>query len=88
MDRAGSIATGVLGPKVVKHRFITEDVPYGLVPMSELGKREGVATPLIDAVTTIASVVCEEDYRKTGRTLESLGIAELSREQIINLIEG
>lgn len=82
------ISTNVLGPKVVKHRFITEDVPYGLVPISELGKKGDVDTPLVDAVITIASVVCEEDYRKTGRTLESLGLAELSKEQIINLTEG
>lgn len=82
------ITTNVIGPKVIKHRFITEDVAYGLVPMSELGKKGNVKTPLADAVIAIASVVCEEDYRKTGRTLESLGIANLSKQQIISLVEG
>ena len=84
----GGIATNIIGPKVIKHRFITEDVPYGLVPMSELGKKGNVKTPLADAVIAVVSVVCEEDYYKTGRTLESLGIADLSKQQIISLVEG
>ena len=67
---------------------MTEDVPYGLVPTSEMGKKAGVATPLLDALVVIASVVCQEDYRRTGRTLESLGLDKLSKEQIISLVEG
>ena len=76
-----------LGPQTLKHRYITEDVPYGLVPMSELGEKLEVPTPTMNAIITIASVLNQEDYRKTGRTLESLGLAELSKEQIIKFIE-
>ena len=73
-------------PKDLSARYITEDVPYGLVPMSELGKVLQVKTPVIDALITVASVANQEDYRATGRTLESLGLAGLSREEILERI--
>ncbi len=76
-----------LGPLTLRDRYITEDVPYGLVPMSQLGEKLGVATPLMSALIEIASVLNQEDYRKTGRTLESLGLAGLSQEQIVDLVE-
>jgi len=76
-----------IGPLTLTDRYLTEDVPYGLVPMSQLGEKLGVATPLMNALIELASALNREDYRKTGRTLESLGLAELSKEQIINLVE-
>jgi len=57
------------------------------VPMSQLGRKLGVATPLMNALIEIATALNQEDYCQTGRTLESLGLAELSKEQIINLVE-
>lgn len=77
-----------VGPRTLKDRYITEDVPYGLVPMSQLGEKFGVATPLMNAFIEIASVINEEDYRKTGRTLETLGLDKLSKQQIVNLVTG
>lgn len=35
-------------PKTPYHRFLTEDVPYGYLAVSRLGKRYGVPTPRID----------------------------------------
>jgi len=75
------------GPKTVKHRYIAEDMAYGFVPMSQLGEKLGVAMPLMNALIDIASVMNQEDYRKTGRNLETLGLDKLSKEQIINLVE-
>lgn len=40
----------IRAPSTLDHRFFTEDVPYGLVPLSELGRLAGVATPIIDAM--------------------------------------
>lgn len=70
-------------PKDLSNRYITEDVPYGLVPMSELGKVLGVATPVIDSLITVASIANEEDYHITGRTLKRLGLEGLDRDQIL-----
>jgi len=76
-----------IGPRTLKDRYITEDIPYGLVPMSQLGRKLGIATPLINAFIEIASVMNEEDYRKTGRTLEAIGLGKLNKEQIIQFVQ-
>ena len=70
-------------PTDLKSRYITEDLPYALVPLAAVGKVLGVETPVIDSLITLGSVANEEDYRTTGRTLESLGLAGLSGDEIL-----
>lgn len=65
-----------------RHRYVVEDVACGLALWSSLGRRLGVPTPLADAFLTLASTVNGEDYRETGRTLENLGLAELSVHEL------
>jgi len=86
-DTVGVIA-GVKGPHTIYDRYITEDLPFGLVPVVELGRKLGVATPLIEAIVNIGSVVCHDNFWETGRTLETLGLADLDKEQILKLVEG
>lgn len=66
---------GIKAQSKLDHRYLNEDVGYGLVFMSELGAVLGVGTPLIDAVIDIASCVMGRDYRgERARSLESLGL--------------
>jgi opine dehydrogenase len=44
------------------------------VPWAELGTSMGVATPLMDALITVGSVLTGRDYRSEGLTLERLGL--------------
>ncbi len=68
------------------HRYLNEDVGYGLVFMSKLGEQIGVATPAMNAVIDVASIVMARDYRAEAlRTPESLGIANRSAEGLANL---
>ncbi len=77
---------GIGAQPQLDHRYLNEDVGYGLVFMSELGQQIGVATPGIDAVINIASIVMARDYRAEAlRTPESLGIADLSAEELATL---
>ena len=66
----------------VPDRYITEDVPMGLVPISGFGKMFGVPTPAIDLLIDVASFIREADYRKTGRTPERLGLAGMDAREI------
>ena len=86
-DTIGVIAS-IIGPKSLQDRYITEDLPYGLVPLSELGKKLGIPTPVIDSLVNIGSVVCGEDFWQTGRTLDQLGLTEMTKDEIIKLVEG
>jgi opine dehydrogenase len=69
------ILTPGAGPKGLKHRYITEDVPYLLVPLAQLADLVGVDVPVVKSLITIASTLNDTDYRREGRTLESLGLA-------------
>jgi opine dehydrogenase len=74
------------GFNFLKGRYITEDLPYGLVPISELGDLVGVKTPTIDAVIEIGSIIAEDNFREKGRTLKKLGLARMSKEQILKYL--
>ena len=85
-DKEG-IVTKISGPESVKSRYITEDIPYGLVPIKKLGQRFNVSTPVIDAVIEFASVINQTDYMKEGMSLEEMGIAGLGRNKLEEVLE-
>jgi len=77
---------GIAAQPQLDHRYLNEDVGYGLVFMSKLGQQIGIATPAIDAIITLASIVMARDYRAEAlRTPDSLDIADLSVEQLATL---
>ena len=65
----------IKGPKNLDHRYVHEDVGWGIVPWSELGRMFGVPTPVIDALITLASAMNQIDYRREGLTLAKMGLA-------------
>jgi opine dehydrogenase len=70
---------GIGAQPQLDHRYLNEDVGYGLVFMSMLGRQAGVATPAIDAIIGLASVLMARDYAaEAKRTPESLGIGAYS----------
>lgn len=73
---------GVGAPASLNHRYMWEDVPTGLVPIAELGRACGVATPVTEMLIDLASTVFGVDFRRAGRTLEKLGMVGWSAEQI------
>ena len=68
----------IQAPKSLRVRYITEDVPMSLVPMSSLGGMLGVPTPTLDTFIHLASVIHGCDYMTAGRTVERLGINGMS----------
>ena len=77
---------GIGAQPQLDHRYLNEDVGYGLVFMSALGQQIGVATPGIDAVINVASIVMARDYKAEAlRTPESLGISDRSAEELATL---
>lgn len=74
----------IKAPTSVDVRYLTDDVPNGLVPIEALGKAAGVETPCISAVITLGCAMFRKDYRKEGRSLENIGLAGLNKEQVID----
>lgn len=69
------------------HRYLLEDIPTGLVPMSSLGDLLNVPTPTMNALTDLACALHSIDYRKDGRTVENLGLSGMNAQQIRSLVE-
>lgn len=80
--------SGIIAPKRVRHRYVTEDVPMSLVPLASVGHKFGHPTPTMDSVIRIASVMMQEDYWQTGRTVERLGIADMELRDLRALAIG
>ena len=82
----GSVTHGKIhnAPSDSKSRYITEDVPYLLVPCYELATKLGIRVPIVESCIHIASAYNETDYFETGRTLARMGFQEgLTKEQFI-----
>ena len=87
-DDKYEVIAAIRGPTSLQDRYITEDLPYGLLPVSQLGDRVGVETPTIDAILQLGSLVCQRDFRSEGRGLDALGLADLEIDQLMQLVTG
>jgi len=77
----------VRAPRSLAHRYIFEDVPMSLVPIAALGDRFGVSTGAIDSLIRLASILHRTDYYRRGRTLDKLGLEQLSVSEITRYVE-
>ena len=77
---------GIKAPTTLHHRYLFEDVPMSLVPIASLGMRYGVSVRGMESMIRIASFIHRTDYWRRGRTVESLGIAELSVSELTRFV--
>jgi len=81
-----STAPGFRGIKAqdeLHHRYLTEDVGYSMVFLTDLARHLSVPTPTMDAVIRIASIVASEDFAAEGaRTMDNMGLSSLTRDQL------
>ncbi|HZK25925.1 MAG TPA: NAD/NADP octopine/nopaline dehydrogenase family protein [Thermoclostridium sp.] len=68
-----AMPTRAKGPIAVDSRYISEDVPQGLVLLETLGLQFKVETPICTALIDIASAALGRNLRTEGRTVERLG---------------
>ena len=83
----GRIVMNIKGPTHIHNRYITEDLPYGLVQRSQLGEIVGIKTPIIDSIINLGGAICEINAWE-GRTIEDLGLAGMNNEEIMNYLAG
>lgn len=72
---------GLQAPKGL-NRYIYEDVPCSLVPLSSIAKEFNIETPAIDSIIWLACLITGRDFYEEGRTVERLGLKGLTVEQI------
>ena len=74
-------------PRSMEHKYVHEDVPCGLVPMTALARAAAVRLPVIEGLVAIASALCHRDFSAEGRTLEQLGFAGKTVQDILRIAE-
>lgn len=75
--RSVVVYKGITAPTSVDDRLLQEDVVNTLVPLEQLGQLAGVPTPMVSAMVSLAGALAGVDHRRTGRTLDSLGLGGL-----------
>ncbi len=76
--KQSDMLTQLKAPGSMENRWLTEDMPYGIATWSLLGEKLGVETPIMRSVIELCSVVVGASAWDSARTLEDLGIADLS----------
>jgi opine dehydrogenase len=74
-------------PKSLDHKFITEDVPTGLIPISALGRAAGVETPGMDALVELVRKMTGKEFAAEARTLEHLGLGGMGGPHIRRVVD-
>jgi opine dehydrogenase len=78
--------TPIKGPTTLTNRYLTEDVPIGLVCWSQLGRQLGVSVTLMESTVHIAGAIAGKNYFTLGRTLKRCGIEGLDGPALIGYV--
>ncbi len=73
----------ILAPTSLHSRLLLEDIPTGILPLTELARLADVKTPLLKSVLNIAQALLHIDFHQNGRTLDNLGISHFSVNELI-----
>lgn len=84
--RANEGYYGIKAPHRLDTRYLTEDIPTSLVPICSLGDQLGVPCPTMKSIVHLGQLLVGEDFWKTGRTVESMGVRGLGLKQIRQMI--
>ena len=71
---------------LTQHRYMLEDTRIGLSFWLSVAALAGVAMPLAGAFLSIGGAICGEDFMRTGRTLQGMGLAAYDRIQLQQLL--
>ncbi len=65
--------------ELTRHRYMLEDIEQGMALLVSCADYAGVPAPVARGLLALGSAINGRDFRKTGRTLEALGLATRDR---------
>ena len=68
------------------YRYIEEDVKCNLALLCSIGDLCSVETPIADSLLRLIGVIADQDFEKTGRTIDNLGLSGKSVDEIVELL--
>lgn len=67
-------------------RWLRMDVPFAMIPFVSLARVAGVPTPIYTGVIGLLEAIFKTDYWKTGLTLDKIGLADMTVEEVIRYV--
>lgn len=80
-----AMGKGGAGPTTADSRYVTEDVPFGLVPTAKLGRLVGRPAPLHEAGVSLFSAMYGRDFGAENDLIPALDIDSISLAQLQTL---
>jgi opine dehydrogenase len=77
----------IRAPQSLDSRYLNEDIPFGIVPLADLGRAANLEAPLLEAVITITSTIAGRNFRNEGRTLAGVGLGSQPFESVLETVE-
>ncbi len=74
---------GPFGPGLLEHRYVLEDVPFGLVFLERLAQVSGVPCPTLSACITLLEAVYKRSFRDQNFLMASLLPEAMSIEELL-----
>ncbi len=87
LNRSSSAHSKIGAPSNSHHRYITEDVPYLVVPCYSFAQKLGVKAPMMYSCITIAGAYNGKNYFEEGRSLGRMGVEEMSRQEMMDYLQ-
>ena len=86
--RAKLLASGLWSEILTfEHRYVTEDVAFGLTLFESAGRAAGIETPGVSGLLLVFRALLGPQLSGRGRALEDLGLGDFSRREIRGFLE-
>ncbi len=73
---------------LLSHRYMREDVEYGLALLASLARYTGTTAPLAHGLLALGGAICGADFARTSpRTMANLGLDTLSTTALSDLLQ-
>lgn len=72
-------------PLAALDRVLDEDICYAFVPITRIADKLGLPMPLTKGMIEVTGAMLAKNYWSMGVTLEQLGLADLTADQIVQL---
>ena len=86
--RQNKVYKTIGGQKSLDTRYLTEDIPMGLVPFASIGKMLGISVKYMELIIELSEALLEKDLSTESRTVDQLGIQDMKKEDLIRFIMG
>ncbi|MGH1360690.1 MAG: NAD/NADP octopine/nopaline dehydrogenase family protein [Burkholderiaceae bacterium] len=73
--------------ELTSHRYMTEDVAYGLGLLVSIARYANSAAPIANSLHSLGQAVCSDQFQYGARSLESLGLADMSAGSLRRLLK-